>query len=146
MNILITAASTAQAYQLERFLDSGGTIFFADSVELPQVMLKDKQFVKIPKPENPSFAHLLLTVCLDRQIEKLFPLRRLEVLALAEARQLFDEYGIEVVVPLQPAESFWQKKPSKGELILLSNPLAQHSRGIFVRNDGDEVRVLFTVD
>ena len=63
-------------------------------------MNADKKFIKIPAGDSSSsFAHLLLTICLDQQIEKVFPLRKVEILALSEARQLFDEYGIKIMVP-----------------------------------------------
>lgn len=99
MKILITAAATAQAYQLERTLEEGQEVCFADSAELPDFMFQNKKFIRIPKGDAPSFAHELLTVCLDHDITRVFPLRSEEVIALSESKVLFSEYGIEVVVP-----------------------------------------------
>lgn len=99
MNILITAAATAQAYQIERLIRGTGTVFFADSADLPQFMLKKANLIKISAGDSPAFAHELLTICLDQQIGKVYPLRKEEIKALAEARTLFSEYGIQLMVP-----------------------------------------------
>ncbi|WP_374163448.1 hypothetical protein [Arcticibacter sp. MXS-1] len=99
VKVLITAAATAQAYQLERILGEGVDTCFADSGELPGFMFKNKKFLTIQKGSAVSFAHELLTTCLDYEITHVFLLRREEIIALSEARTLFTEYGIEVVVP-----------------------------------------------
>ena len=98
MTILITAASTSYPYKLEKELGES-SIVFADSVELPEIMLKNKKFIKIPPASSDSFAHSMLSICLDNNIDKVFPMRQAELKALAESRQLFDEYGIKVMVP-----------------------------------------------
>ena len=86
MNILITAAATAQAYHLQRLLNTDDSIYLADYEELPQVVLKGTKFLKIPSGNSPSFAHLLLTVCLDNDIEKVCPLRSEEVIAHLQSK------------------------------------------------------------
>lgn len=148
MNILITAASFAQAYQLQRSLNTNDVVFFADSVDLPQVMLKDKKFVKIPSGESSSFSHLLLTICLDLQIEKVYPLRKTEILALAEARQLFDEYGIKLMVPDKSLIMGLLNKGVKGEIIVKddSDTADLPDRGIFFKDELSSEFQLFTVD
>ena len=92
MFTLITAAASSKAYQLTNKLLSKENIIFADSEDLPEIMLRGKRFIKILKGNSASFAHLLLSICLDQQITKVFPLRKAEVYALSEARQLFDEF------------------------------------------------------
>lgn len=100
MNILITAAATAHAYQVERLIDKGeGTIFLGDSAELPEFMLKNSKLIRIPAGSSPSFAHELLTICLDKEIVRVYPLRKDEVKPLSESMTLFAEYGIRVMVP-----------------------------------------------
>ncbi len=98
MNILITAASSSYSYKLEKELPEGQFIF-ADSVDLPAVLMKNKKFVRIPAGDSAVFAHTILSICLDLGVNKVFPLRKAEIKSLAEARQLFDEYGIAVIVP-----------------------------------------------
>lgn len=148
MNILITAASAAQAYQLQRLLGSTDIFFLADFVELPQVMLKDKKFIKIPAGDSSSFAHLLLTICLDQQIAKVYPLRKAEIVALSEARQLFDEYGIKIMVPDKTHLQGLFNKGIKGKIIVKDEPELENfpDRGVFIQDESSLELQLFTVD
>ncbi|MBC7744048.1 MAG: hypothetical protein H7096_03015 [Flavobacterium sp.] len=96
MSVLITAASHSAAYKLEKLLNQVD-VFFADFMDLPK--LSGKKYFKIPKGNSASFAHEMLNLALNEGIEKIFPLYPEEITALAEARQLFLEYGISVIVP-----------------------------------------------
>lgn len=150
MKILITAAATAVAYKIERLLNTTNAVVFGDSVELPQILVKDKNFVKIPSGESASFAHLLLSLCLDLNIVKIYPLRRAEVLALAEARQLFDEYGINVIVPDKSAmETLLKKEPEISGTIVIREDSASaevQEKGVFYLNELTSYTHLVTVD
>ena len=99
MKILITGATSALAHKLKRLSDRGETFIYADQIDLPEFMKKENQFVRIAAGDSPAFAHELLRLSLDLQIDYIYPLRRSEVAALAESRQLFEEYSIKVVVP-----------------------------------------------
>lgn len=98
MSVLITAASHAEAYKLERLLQLPDVIF-ADYQELPHLAFSGKQYIRIPRGNSPSYAHEMLDIALNRGIERIFPLYNEELLPLAESRQLFLEYGISVLVP-----------------------------------------------
>ncbi|NEU07945.1 hypothetical protein GZH53_06435 [Flavihumibacter sp. R14] len=98
MSALITAASYSQAYKLERLLNLSSVIF-ADYQELPQLAYPGKKLMKIPEGNSVSYAHEMLDLALNAGISKIFPLYSSEILPLAEARQLFSEYGISVIVP-----------------------------------------------
>lgn len=147
MKILITAAASAQAYQLERFLGKTEDAVFADSQELPKIMLKGRKFIKISAGDSFSFSHELLTACLDLQITTIYPLRKNEILALAEARQLFDEYNIKVIVPETANISSLFNKGIKGEILVCKeesdSPVNQ--RGVFLINTDQDFQ-LFTAD
>lgn len=154
MNILITAAATAQAYQLERMVGGMGSVFFADSAELPQFMLKNKKFIKISEGSAPSFAHELLGICLDQQIERVFPLRKGEIKALSESRTLFMEYGIRVIVPPLPALEKMEMRNGPGQIVIKSD-LSDHASlpvdadfGLFLINEEypDNRITIFTAD
>lgn len=86
--ILITAANSAKAYQLAHFLNKE-EIIFADS--------KNQDFL-VPDENRSSYAHELLSLCLDNQIQEVYPLKTKEIKALAEAKVLFKEYDIEVCI------------------------------------------------
>ncbi|HEY0055168.1 MAG TPA: hypothetical protein VGB63_07420 [Pedobacter sp.] len=147
MNILITAASAAQAHKLSRFLNTEKNIFLGDSVDLPVVGFEDITFVKIPPANHASFSHLLLAQCLDLKIEAIYPLKKTEVLALAEARLLFDEYGIIIMVPdRRTVENYFSIKTIKGEIIKIDEECGDPDRGVFVIDPETNMLKLFTAD
>lgn len=113
MSVLITAASHAEAYKLERILQIPDVVF-ADYQELPHLSFSGRKFLKIPAGNSASYAHMMLDLALNSGIEKIFPLYASEILPLAESRQLFGEYGISVIVP----SLFWLK--GKGNIQLNS--------------------------
>jgi len=92
MNILITAATSAEAHKLKNQL-ANDTIILGDYTELPAFM----KIIKLPNPASMSYAHEMLTLCLDKGIEKVYALGEEEQRLLSEAEQLFVEYGIELV-------------------------------------------------
>lgn len=95
MVILITAAADSAAHRLARTLGSSEVIF-ADQQTLP--VFSDKKFIQIPHPESVAFAHEILKVCLDYGVTKIYPMKKEELHELSKARQLFEEYGINVSV------------------------------------------------
>ena len=96
MAILITAASFAVAYKLERFLNES-EVYFAEQIEMPAI--PGKKFIRIPDASSPIFTSEMLKICLDNQIVKIFPLRESEIKELSKADQLFKEYGISIIMP-----------------------------------------------
>ena len=103
--ILLTGAADAQAYRLKQYI-SADFIVFADQQELPQMPSASKKSIKIPDGSSTTFAHEILSRCLDLQISNVYPLRENEVLALSEAALLFEEYGIKLIIP----DLNWLKK------------------------------------
>jgi len=93
MNILITAATSAEAYRLKHGLNAHNVIL-GDYLELPAFMLKSADMIKLPNPGSSSYAHEMLTLCLDKEISLVHPLREEELNNLLKAEQLFAEYGI----------------------------------------------------
>jgi len=98
MSILITAANSAQAQQLKNILAIDDVIL-GDHHDIPDLLVKSGKMVVTPNPKSSAFVHQMLALCLDKQINKLYPLRRSELLPLAEARQLFEEFDITLMVP-----------------------------------------------
>jgi hypothetical protein len=93
---LITAATTAPAQKLKNSM-AGANVILGDYLELPAFMLKNLTLIKLPNPSAPAYAHQILTLCLDKEIDKIYPLRNSEKELLNEASQLFTEYGITVI-------------------------------------------------
>jgi len=99
MSVLITAATSAQAYKLKAALNTTEKVLLGDYLDLPDLMVKNGAMIKTPSPENPSFAHLMLTLALDNQVTKIYTLRRAELVLLQEAKILFAEFDIELCAP-----------------------------------------------
>ena len=94
MYTLVTAATSAKAQQLKIKLNTGD-IILGDYLAIPAFMLKD-DLIRLPNPTSASYAHEMLTLCLDRQIDIIYPLGDDEYRLLNEAGQLFIEYGIQI--------------------------------------------------
>lgn len=96
MAVLITAALTSAAYQLARVINAPELIY-ADQSEIPSI--PGVKSIVLPKPDSMSFAHEALKLALDYNIDTIYPLKLDEVLELSAAKQLFDEYGIKLMIP-----------------------------------------------
>ncbi len=95
MAILITAASFSIAYKLERSLDES-EVYFAEQIEMPSI--PGKKFIRIPEVSSLIFTSEILKICLDCSIVKIFPLKEAEIKELSKANQLFEEYGINIII------------------------------------------------
>jgi hypothetical protein len=92
MNVLITAATSAEAHRLKNQL-AGDTVILGDYQEMPSFM----QILKLPNPASSSYAHEMLTLCLDKEIGMVYALQKEELNNLLEAEQLFTEFGIKII-------------------------------------------------
>ncbi len=99
MSILITAATSAQAYKLKATINTDEKVILGDYLDLPELMLKNGTMIKTPSPQNVSFAHLMLTLCMDNQITQIYSLRHAELILLIEAKTLFAEFDITISTP-----------------------------------------------
>jgi hypothetical protein len=95
MYALITAATSAEAYKLKNKLNSDN-ILLGDYADLPAFMISSGNIIKLPKPGSFSYAHEMLTLCLDKQIDTVYVMKDQEKVLLTEVRQLFTEYGIKI--------------------------------------------------
>lgn len=95
MYTLITAATSSEAYRLKNKLPSEN-IILGDYLELPGFLIQAGKALQLPDPAQNSYTHQVLALCLDKQIDTIYPLRQPEELALIAARQLFAEYSIQI--------------------------------------------------
>ena len=95
MKILITSANSAAAHQLKNKLNED-TVILGDYLDLPDFMVKARNMICLPDPKSGSYSHQMLTLCLDNDINAIYPLREQEAMLLKEAEQLFKEYNISV--------------------------------------------------
>lgn len=93
MNILVTAATSAQAHRLKSKL-IGDHVLLGDHLELPKFMLSPGNMIRLPDPNSTTYVHEMLTLCLDNYIDAVYMLRDGEAKLLLSAEQLFKEYNI----------------------------------------------------
>ena len=87
---------SAKAHSLKKQLISNNShIILGDYHDLPQFMLSDK-LIKLPDPALASYAHQMLSLCLDNSISLIYLLDSKEASQLIEAKQLFAEYDIQI--------------------------------------------------
>lgn len=109
--MLITFGTRPLAQRLSKILNTHFEIIFATSEEVPSFL--SANYNTIPTAANPTFAHELLKLCLDKQIDFLLPLGLAEINALTEAKILLEEYGTKLLSP---------SKEELEELFVLENP------------------------
>lgn len=98
MKILITGAKSATALKLFKAFDQY-EVLFADYGEIPVFMSKDYQLKSLGKKNEDTLAHVLLSFCLDHGIEAILPLYEEEIEAVSKSNILFNEFGIEILLP-----------------------------------------------
>ena len=92
MKVLITSATSAQAHKLKISLINDEVVL-GDFTELPSFM----GIVKLPNPATDTYAHEMLTLALDNNIETIYLLNVQEAAVLLLSEQLFKEYNITLV-------------------------------------------------
>ena len=95
MYTLITGAASAEAYRLKSALNREEVIL-GDYLELPEVLIQSGKVIALPNPKNTSYTHQVLALCLDWNINSVFVLRAEEKELLLQAKQLFEEYNIQI--------------------------------------------------
>ncbi|MBD1366036.1 hypothetical protein IDJ77_19640 [Mucilaginibacter sp. ZT4R22] len=96
MSILITTATSAQAYKLKNKLNNPD-ILLGDFSDLPDFMVKSMGLLKLPNPASVSYQHEMLTLCLDNGIDTVYVLTGQELELLRESALLFKEYNIDIL-------------------------------------------------
>jgi hypothetical protein len=89
VKILITSATSAQAHKLKNSLINDEVVL-GDFTELPSFM----GIIKLPNPATDTYAHEMLTLALDNNIETIYLLNVQEAAILLLSEQLFKEYNI----------------------------------------------------
>lgn len=99
--ILITFGTRGLGQRIAKLLDDKFEIFFASSEEIPSLLLNSGKYFKLPAGLMPTYAHEVLKISLDHEIDYVLPLGGYEFEPLAVAKILFEEYDIKVIVPAQ---------------------------------------------
>ncbi|WP_257669066.1 hypothetical protein [Parapedobacter tibetensis] len=159
--VLITQGTRPFAQRVARELSSPKQqVLFGSADEVPDVLLRTGNYLRIPHPSMPVFVHELLKICLDSEVDILIPMGKNELYPLAKARPLFAEYGVEVWVPdvadlagLVIIESPPRKLPllvvSDGVVVTGPEAGKRHGTlsGVFIPSDsGDEMALCCIAD
>lgn len=92
MKVLITSATSAQAHKLRNALINDEVIL-GDFNDFPSFM----GIIKLPNPATYTYAHEMLTLCLDNNIDTAYLLNKQEAEVLILSEQLFKEYNINII-------------------------------------------------
>ena len=87
MKTLFTTSKTIPVHQLLKLFTNDELVF------------GDTFLQKFPSEKSISFAHELLSFCLDQNIQKIYATRAGELLPLMESKVLYAEFGIEIELP-----------------------------------------------
>lgn len=97
--VLITQGMRPFAQRVAKLLPVTYTLLFGSAEDVPNILIDNGNFVRIPHANTPIFIHEVIKKCLDREISVVIPLGVEELYPLAKGRPLFSEYGIEIWVP-----------------------------------------------
>lgn len=110
--ILITFGTEPLAQRIGKLLADQYTLLYASSQPFPEILLK-QNYRKLPTSSNPTYVHEALKLALDEAVDFILPLGKGELQALQEARILFEEYGISLLMPARLDDVLIVEKPEK---------------------------------
>lgn len=150
--ILITYGTRPFAQRVGKLLSSRYEVAYASSEPFPDILLK-QNYHRIPTGANPTFAHEVLKLCLDKGYQMILPLGKMEGQPLNEARVLLEEYGITVLLPRDLENCFVLENPSgvvrilkSGKDILTDEQLCDsYFSGVGMLSDSGEEPILCLV-
>ncbi|MGJ1235425.1 MULTISPECIES: hypothetical protein [Sphingobacterium] len=154
--ILITFGTRPLAMRIAKRLGTDFEILYASSEDIPELLLASGKYAKIPKGLLPTFAHEILKLSLDQEVDYVLPLGGFELEPLSTAKVLFEEYQISVLVPGKqqletipvmenPPAELPYKLLSKGNNLLDSTRFDRPLDGLFVTSDSGEDLALICV-
>ena len=121
MNILITGAKNAKVLKLTKAFPND-FLLFGDYGEVPSVATTQYRFESLGEKNEESIAHILLAFCLSQAIDIIIPTLKFEIPQLVKAKQLLEEYGIQLLLPDEnKLPEFLTDEPILNPIILVVN-------------------------
>lgn len=102
MKLLITGGTAATALKILKAFE-GHEVVLADYGDVPTVSTKAYHFISLGVKNEDIVAHNILNACLNEGADMVLPLYSFEAEAIAKSKVLFNEFGIEVLLP-EPAD------------------------------------------
>lgn len=96
-NLLITGGTTSYAFRIMNLLSDKFIISLGTADDIPSVM--NKHFIKLPSSTINSFVHEVLKIALENNITYILPIEEKEITLLSQSLSLFEEYGIQILIP-----------------------------------------------
>ncbi len=159
LKILITGGNNAKTLKLLKAFP-GHFVLLADYGDVPGILTENYGFASLGAVNKDSIAHILLNFCITESIDSIIPLHDYEIEPLAKSAVLFNEYGIQVLLPsLEKVGDYINTDAVKyndfavfihGELIFTTNKIMPDNievdlNGIFGFNDDTTNFKLFTI-
>ena len=121
MKILITGGKSAVALKLLKAFE-GHSVVLADYGEVPSFPSTAFQFISLGEKNEDTLAHTLLNNCLDQNIDVILPLHHFEILAMAKANILFNEFNVSILLPAVTAiEKYTATVDNKKNWVVYNN-------------------------
>ncbi|MEE1943845.1 hypothetical protein VRU48_01920 [Pedobacter sp. KR3-3] len=98
MKLLITGGTAIAALKLLKAFENREAVL-ADYGTVPMLKSAAYQMISLGKKNEEIVAHNILNICLDEGITTVLPLYSFEIIALAKAKVLFSEFGIQILLP-----------------------------------------------
>ncbi|MFD2600331.1 hypothetical protein ACFSQ3_15360 [Sphingobacterium corticis] len=118
--LLLTYGTRPITQRIANLLTDKHEVVLATYEEIPSVLVK--KFKSIPNAANPVFAHEMLKLCLDQGVDYLLPLGLSEIETLKASTLLFEEYGIQILIPsLKENQAFTNQIPSNTPIDILKD-------------------------
>lgn len=137
MKLLITGGTAATALKLLKAFE-GHEVVLADYGDVPTVNAKAYHFVSLGAKNEDIVAHNILNTCLNEGVDAVLPLYYFEAEAIAKSKILFNEFGIEVLLP-EPSDLPLYLRPG---IVLKTADWAVYEQGklLFSSSDNDALR------
>jgi len=128
LKILITGGKSALALKLLKGFE-GNNLILADYGEVPTFYSTACQFISLGEKNEDTLAHNLLNSCLDHNIAVVLPLHQFEILAIAKANILFNEFNVNVLLPAVTAiENYTNTIGNKKDWIIYKDGIVVYDR------------------
>lgn len=90
---------SALSQKLMHVFSQEDQVLLGDHVAIPDLLVQSGRYIATASTKNAAFNHEMLKIGISRELDLIVPLRMAEIVQLAECRELFGEYGIQLAVP-----------------------------------------------
>ncbi len=110
MKVLITGGKSALALKMLKAFELH-QVLLADYGEMPNFSSSAYTFISLGEKNEDTIAHTLLNQCLNEGVDLILPLHAFEIIPIAKAKVLFNEFNIELLLPnADDLEAYFDQK------------------------------------